>query len=363
MAALMAGSLGAGQAARQNAYDNPGNWLCRPGRADACSEPVTATVISADGNLSQHTYRADPNAPIDCFYVYPTVSLQPTPNSDRTAGPEEEHAARNQFARFGSVCRLYAPLYRQVTLAGLRGALRGDSSGINFEVPYQDILDAWNSYLARDNHGRGVVLIGHSQGSTILTHLIASQIEGKPLQARLVSALLLGTDIETPVGRNVGGTFQHIPLCQTQTQIGCVVAYSTYLATQPPGPEGKFGASSSKASVYACVNPAALTGGDKLETDFPAIGEIGRRFGTTFLENPGLLSAECRVNADHSYLAVSIGQGAGSEKVTTALEAIEQHLPGWGLHALDVNIALGNLVDLVAAQAKAWIAEPARNHA
>ncbi len=33
----------------------------------------------------------------------------------------------------------------------------------------RDVKAAWNDYLARDNKGRGVVLIGHSQGSLILT--------------------------------------------------------------------------------------------------------------------------------------------------------------------------------------------------
>jgi hypothetical protein len=40
----------------------------------------------------------DPNAPIDCFYVYPTVSTDP-PNSDMTADLPERGVVRSQLAR------------------------------------------------------------------------------------------------------------------------------------------------------------------------------------------------------------------------------------------------------------------------
>ena len=96
------------------------SWLCRPGRQDACSVDLTTTIVQADGSFTREEWTGDPNAPIDCFYVYPTVSTDPTPLSDMIADPAELNVIRQQFARFGSVCRLYAPLYRQVTLAGLR---------------------------------------------------------------------------------------------------------------------------------------------------------------------------------------------------------------------------------------------------
>lgn len=339
--------------AQKNDYNNPSDWLCRPGRTDACSAVLTATVIEPDGSRSERTYKPDPNAPVDCFYVYPTVSREPGGNSDMTAGQEEERAAQNQFARFSEACRPYAPLYRQVTLAGLRAAIRGDSGKINPELAYGDILDAWKSYLARDNHGRGVVLIGHSQGARILAHLIATEIDGKPEQSKLVSAILLGADIEVPKGHLLGGTFRHIPLCDQKHQAACVIAYSSYLAAEPPGENAEFGVSHG-TSVYACVNPGALTDDGKLDAELPAVGEVKQMFGTNFVENPGMFSAECVETGDRSYLAVSIGDGAGSRRVNESFMAIQASLPGWGLHVLDVNLALGNLVDLVLAQGKQW---------
>src|SRR5215467_3329629 len=109
----------------KNDYSNGDNWLCRPGRQDACAIDLTTTVISANGKLKRETWAANPNALIDCFYVYPTVSTDPTGNSDMNPGPEEKAVIRAQFARFASRCLPYAPMYRQITLTALRAALAG----------------------------------------------------------------------------------------------------------------------------------------------------------------------------------------------------------------------------------------------
>ena len=100
-------------------YSDGKTWLCRPGRQDACAIDLATTVIAPDGAFTREAWAADPKAPIDCFYVYPTVSTDAGINSDMTADPAELNVVATQFARFGSKCRPYAPLYRQVTLAGL----------------------------------------------------------------------------------------------------------------------------------------------------------------------------------------------------------------------------------------------------
>ena len=104
-------------------------------------------------------------------------------------------------------------------------------------VGYNDVLDAWNHYLKHDNNGRGVVLIGHSQGSGVLTQLIRNEIDGKPIQSRIVSALLLGTNVAVPKGKDVGGAFKNLPLCRAADQTGCVITYVSFRSTIPP-PDG-----------------------------------------------------------------------------------------------------------------------------
>src|SRR3954447_1979203 len=145
-------------------------WLCKPGlRHDPCTPGLRTTRVSATGApLGTFTPPVLKRRPVDCFYVYPTVSDQPTPVATRRIDPEERSVALYQAARYSSLCRVYAPMYRQVTLAALFGGTATDADGA---VGYRDVADAWHQYLKRYNHGRGVILIGHSQGSFVLRQL------------------------------------------------------------------------------------------------------------------------------------------------------------------------------------------------
>ena len=182
-------------------YGRPENWLCRPGKVDACDANQDATVIKADGSRGTERFSAASDPKFDCFYVYPTVSLDPTPNSDMIAGPEENAVAASQAGRFAKHCRMFAPLYRQVTLSALQASLRGKPVAADRAMAYADVKAAWDEYLAYDNHGRGVVLIGHSQGSGILKQLVADAIEGSAEQALIISVLIPGTNLLVTGGK------------------------------------------------------------------------------------------------------------------------------------------------------------------
>ena len=244
--------------AKPNDYTADSSWLCRPGRkGDACDIDLATTVVAANGTLTRETWAADPKPAIDCFYVYPTISTDPGVNSDMTPDPAELNVVAQQFARFGSKCRVFAPSYRQVTLAGLRqrDGQRAGGFGLGTGLAYDDVRDAWNSYLQRDNQGRGVALIGHSQGSFVLIELIKKEIEGKPVQKRIVSAILLGATVEVPTGKDVGGTFQQMPLCRAASQTGCVITYGSYRSTVPPPESALFGRTTTAGDVGRLHEP------------------------------------------------------------------------------------------------------------
>jgi hypothetical protein len=352
-------------------YANPETWLCRPGVQGACAVDLTTTVIAANGKLKTEAWKADPNAPIDCFYVYPTISTDTTANSDMTPDPAERNVVRQQFARFGSKCRLYAPMYRQVTLAGLRRMLGGGGGSLDRGIQYDDVRDAWNYYLEHDNQGRGVVLVSHSQGSFILARLVKEEIDGKPVQARLVSAMLLGATLTVARGRDVGGSFEHIPVCQTATQTGCLIAYSSFRSTIPPPSNTRFGKSPGPDREAVCVNPATLAGNGELRAYLDREGRTiastpsvapwvspARAITTPWVSLPGLLTARCTSNAYANYLEVTVHGNPSDPRVddiTGDLGANGQVAADWGLHLIDVNLAMGNLVELVGHQAKAWI--------
>ena len=355
----------------KNDYSKGETWLCRPGRQDACAVDLSTTVVSATGKLMVEKWTANPKAPIDCFYVYPTVSNDQTANSDMNAGPEELGVIRAQFARFASECRLYAPLYRQVTLTALRAGIAGRPMAVDRALGYNDVVDAWKYYLEHDNQGRGVVLIGHSQGSGVLTQLIKNEIDGKPIQDRLISALLLGTTLPVPKGKDVGGAFQHVPVCRSSSQTGCVIAYASFRADAPPPANSRFGRVRDEGMAAACANPAALAGGSGALHSY--LSAAGRGNGssaeprswvtpphpisTPFVSVPGLLTAECVSNDKGSYLAVTVHgdpKDPRTDEIVGDVVVNGQVQADWGLHLIDVNLTMGNLLDIVGRQAKAY---------
>ncbi len=355
-----------------NDYSKAETWLCRPGRKDSCMVDQSATIVAADGKLTPEPFTPHPNAPIDCFYVYPTVSYDTTPNSDMNAGPEEHSVIRQQFARFASQCKQYAPLYRQVTLTALRAAMSGKPLAADRTLGYNDVLAAWNYYLKNDNKGRGVVLIGHSQGSGVLTQLIKTEIDGKPVQSKIISALLLGTNVAVPNGKDVGGAFQSMPLCKAASQIGCVISYVTFRADSPPPANSRFGRVPAEGMQAACVNPAALGGGTAEMHAYLASGSNGvsssslspkpwvtpeQKITTPFVSVPGLLTGECVSNESGSYLAIKTNGNPAdprTDEIVGDVVANGQVMKDWGLHLIDVNVAMGDLVGIVGQQAQAY---------
>ncbi len=249
-------------------YDDPNHWLCRPDLDDVCDGDLDATVIEEDGTVSVEKFEPAADPAIDCFYVYPTISRDPTRTSDWNASADEEgFAVLNQAARLQSQCRLFAPVYRQNTLISLTSVLGGGASDVPEsddppESPYADVLDAFRTYMAQDNGGRGFVLIGHSQGAALLNELVQEEIDpNDDVRAKLVSAYLVGWSVAVPDGELVGGDFANVPVCTTADQTGCVLSWVSFRSTEPPPADAFFGRPRAGAEaeqvpgVAVCTNP------------------------------------------------------------------------------------------------------------
>ncbi|MDZ4762611.1 MAG: DUF3089 domain-containing protein [Alphaproteobacteria bacterium] len=347
-------------------YAKGETWLCRPGIPNnACDVNLDATIVQADGSTQVEKFSADPNAPIDCFYIYPTVSLDPMTYSDLKAGPEELSVVKTQLARLGSKCRLFAPMYRQFSLGALRARMSGGAAvPVNGAPadPNNDVNDAWNWYLANENKGRGVVILGHSQGSGQITRLIAMQIDGKPVQDQLVSAVIMGSSVQAPTGKDVGGSFKSIPACRAADQHGCVISFSSFRDTLPPSATALFGRGGDGTEAI-CTNPAALGGGKATAPKvYFSTGERewakGKKIDTPFVMTPGLVTTECVRKAGHSYLEVHFNANPSDLRIddpgTDITGANGKPDAGWGLHLIDANLAMGDLVDVIARQGAAW---------
>ena len=371
------GPAAASSPVAKNDYADPHAWLCKPGRTeDVCGRSnQDATIVRADGSTTAQPFKADPDAPIDCFYVYPTVSRDPGGNSTMAIEKEEISVVDQQFARFAAKCRPYAPVYRQVTLTALQAGILGKPIPADRALAYDDVKDAWDYYLAHDNHGRGVVLIGHSQGSGILIQLVKNRIDGKPVQKQIVSVILGGARLQVPSGKDVGGDFSSIPLCRAASQTGCAINFASFRVDSPPPSNSRFGTSSAPGLQAACVNPAALGGGSGALHAYLASGTDAivasaappkpwtmpaKVIDTPFVEVPGLLTAECVNDGTHAYLAVTVHPDPAGQRVNEITGDVivgKTILKDWGLHLIDMNLAMGNLVGIVGEQSKVYLAK------
>jgi Protein of unknown function (DUF3089) len=364
-AALVVSSLGATSASAET------TWLCKPGLANnPCLSSEETTVELANGSSFVQNSHPASNPPIDCFYVYPTVSSQFTVNANLNIDPEESQIAIDQASRFSQTCNVYAPIYPQLTLIALTFGLVTPAASVK---AYLGVLSAFQEYLALYNHGRGFVLIGHSQGGLLLKQLIKEQIDPNPaLRKQLVSSLLLGSNVLVPKGKAVGGDFQHVPACQVAWQTHCVVAYSSFLKEPPLGanfgrvkspiiPSTLTEEEANKLEVL-CVNPSVFFQGSRsgplsrYESTTPFPGFLGSlhdihapKAPTPWVSMPGQYTGRCEQANGASWLQPTNVGGAEDKR-----EKVEEVLgPLWGTHLEDVNVALGNLVDLTALQS--WV--------
>lgn len=351
-------------------YAGTSNWICHPDLpVDPCRD-LTTTVIEPDGSRRLDELQPAMDPRFDCFYVYPTTSADPTPASDLAFDDFEIFTVRAQVARYATQCRVFAPVYRQITLGGLESAVPADG-----EHAYADVLDAWKSYIVDSNDGRGVVLIGHSQGAGHLRRLLAEELDDDAdLRSLMISALLLGTSVAVPTGELVGGDLTEIPACTTAEEVACVISYSSYPVDAPPAE----GAEQGRAAVPVernlslednqqaleedqqalCVNPAELAGIDGpvdavTFTEPALLGWIGGfdDVSTPFVSLPAVVRMQCEQKGDYTYLAVGLADPSDRRPVTGLVE--QRFGPAIGLHLLDANLGQDVLIDVVTVQADA----------
>jgi len=342
----------------KNDYSDGKSWRCRPGRQAACAVDQTTTIVAADGTLTREEWNAHPGAPIDCFYVYPTVdpSMVPGNHADFSDTTIMREVTRFEIARFGAVCRLFVPLYRQVTIATYLASPeeRAERLGAAFD----DVLDAFRWYRAHYDEGYPIVLLGHSQGADMVMRLLNTLFaRDDALRWRLLVAMAIGSGVELPEGSAATvarDRARHIPPCTSGDALGCLVAFNTFL---PEGSAYPWLGRPLAGRQIACVNPADVGGAGKHLLSgavFPTRSRIAgdlaasRWAKTPFLELRDFYSASCVDGGDgFHYLAVEPAPGPADKRTSPVdLDSPMWHTP-LGLHLLDYQFAQGDLVDLV----------------
>jgi hypothetical protein len=346
-------------------YAKDSSWLCLPGRSDTCSTPLATTALNPNGYGAVARSAVAKDAPIDCFYVYPTVSRDQGLNSDLNPGSEERGATEAQFARFSSACRTFAPIYRQMTVSAIVAFTTGGDIRQPLALAYRDVAAAWHNYLATRNGGRPFVLIGHSQGSLMLQMLIANEIEKDlTLAARMRLAILPGFDLLVPQGKLVGGTFKKTPLCNSPGETGCVISWTSFREKNVPPAGALFGIAEQPGMTIGCVNPA-LPGSRawvRLDSYWYARSSYPVPGGpiqwssegaptTPYVRTPGLVSAKCINDGQRGYLWIRTNadpKDKRTDRIGGEVAIMGMFLPGWGMHLSDMAEAQGDLIRKVA---------------
>jgi hypothetical protein len=344
-------------------YTQAANWLCLPGRADVCSTPQATTALNPNGYGSTGKSAVAKNPPLDCFYVYPTVSRDQALNSDLNMS-EEIGATVAQAARFASVCKVYVPKYRQMTVGAIVAYSAGQDIAKAATQAYGDVLAAWRDFLATRNNNRPFVLIGHSQGTVHLIQLIAREIEPNPaVHKRMKLAILAGFNVLVPQGKLVGGSFQKTPLCSKPGETGCVIAWTSFREKNVPPAGAIFGIADRPGMTVACINPARPGSKEwvKLDSYWPAQSGYPIPGGpitwstegappTPWLHTQGLASGECVNDGPRGYFSVHTNADPNdkrTDRIGGEVGIAGMFIPGWGMHLADMSLVQGDLIRLV----------------
>ncbi len=273
------------------------------------------------------------DAKVDCFYVYPTVDLELVPgnHTDFSDTRKEKATTLAQVGLFTQTCAVWAPLYRQVTIGTYFRSKERREKGL--AIAFGDVEAAFREFLSRTAPERKMVLVGHSQGAGMIMRLLAKFFENDPaLRSRLLLAMPIGTDVEADA-------FANIPICKKANETGCIVTYHSYADGDAVEPESLW--MPAPGHQTACVNPATLDGGTGRlsRAFFPAMRDF--RVETPYAELRDHYTARCVTQpSGFSYLAIG--------EISRGPVDLHKRMLKMGLHVLDMQLAQGDLVDMVA---------------
>ncbi|MDB5685614.1 MAG: hypothetical protein JWR77_203 [Rhizorhabdus sp.] len=232
-------------------YMSPTGWLSRPDIADDPSRWVP------DG-------QARAGAPeIAVFYVPPTTYFSKSswnaPLDDRESRKWLRVFASSQASAFNNVGAVWAPRYRQATLGAFLTKNADGTKALDFA--YQDVLRAFDAFIAQIPASRPILLAGHSQGSVHLMRLMHERIAGKPIASRIVAAYLVGWPISIDADIPAMG----LPACSMPGEANCILSWQSFAEPAEPKQflepyETSIGLTGKprRGTAMLCVNP--LTG-------------------------------------------------------------------------------------------------------
>lgn len=161
---------------------------------------------------------------VDVFYLYPTAwsSSDPNPQICAIDEPSMLVQAPAAFARqatvFETVGNIYAPYYRQDNSSSI------DRWNTIAGIPTLDATAAFDYYIRHYNNDRPFILLGHSQGATVMTNLLSGYLRDHPLvHRRMIAAYVIGSPITTAyLAAN-----PHLRFAEGPDDTGVIISYNT----------------------------------------------------------------------------------------------------------------------------------------
>jgi len=168
--------------------------------SDVGCGPGNPAPVATDYSLAAHWLALPispaPTHPVDVFYLYPTAwtSTSSDPQICAIDEPSMLVQAPQAYARqataFANVGNIYAPFYRQDNMSSV------DRWNVIAGIPTLDATAAFDHYIQNFNDGRPFILVGHSQGATVLTNILSGYLGRNPaVLARMVAAYVIGSPI------------------------------------------------------------------------------------------------------------------------------------------------------------------------
>ena len=192
---------------------------------DSCWAALPTRRDSADAVPYQSGLRDGQAAAVaDVFFIHPTTFYRPASwNADLSKGKlnrfTDKSTIRHQASAFNAAGRIYAPRYRQATLYSFFDEATANGQAA-LGLAYADVKAAFQYYLAHYNHGRPVIIAGHSQGTAHATRLLHEFFDHDPaLRRQLVAAYLIGFGVKPD-------EYQTIRPCTDSLATGCFVTYN-----------------------------------------------------------------------------------------------------------------------------------------
>lgn len=252
-------------------YNLKRNWSALPDMKDS------ADILPSRSNLTDE----QGSAKADVFFIHPTTTWERNQWNesleDETVNQRTDiESTRGMASIFNCCARVYAPRYRQAILASFID--EQDNGSRALDLAYEDVVRAFDFYLANYNQGRPFVLAGHSQGAGLAERLLKERVRNPEIRPKFVVAYLVGATIDS----NKISSF--LP-CENESQTNCYVSWNTF------GSGGKPILFPEKFTKSVCINPLSWRR-DEVYVGFDAnLGGVSEHFEKVDI---GVAGAQCK---------------------------------------------------------------------